>query len=98
VPKVKPIELYIEKITLKKALQNGLIDKLLQQIEKAGIEIAPVVIVIDPREERGLIKIGHNTPDEALQGGLRITFDPRISEHVIEVFKKVLEEVFTGER
>jgi len=98
VPKIKPVELYIEGITLKEALQNGLIDKLLQQIEKVSPKIVPVAIVIDPREESGLIAIGHNSPEEALQGGLRIKFDPRISEHVIEVFKKVVEEVFAGER
>jgi len=98
VSKVKPVELYIEKITLKKALQNGLIDKLLQQIEKAGIEAVPVAIIIHPQEESGLVAMIHSTSREALKGGLRIKFDPRISEHVIEVFKKALEEVFTGER
>jgi len=98
VPKTKLVELYIEGITLKEALQNGLIDKLLQQIEKAGVKIVPVAITIDPREEPGLIRIGHNTVEEALKGGLRISFDPRISEHVIEVFRKALEEVFAGEK
>jgi len=99
VSKTKPIEFYIEGITLKEALQNGLIVKLLQQVEKAGVKIVPAVITIDPLEEReGLIRIGHHAREEALKGGLRISFDPRISEHTIEAFKKALEEVFAGER
>ena len=85
---VRPVEFYVKGITLREALKKGLVDKLVQQLEKAGIKVKYVVLILDPEGEPGLIRIGHASSMEAEKGGLRISFDPDMSEKV----RKALEE------
>ena len=85
---VRAVEFYIKGITLREALKKGLIDKFVQQLEKTGIKVKYVALILDPEGEPGLIKIGHTSSMEAEKGGLRISLDPNMSEKV----RKALEE------
>ena len=92
--KAKPIEFYVKGVTLREALRNGLIDRFVQQLERAGIKVRFVALLIDPDGEPGLIRIGHSSSKEAEEGGLRISLDPDMSERVI----RALEEALSSER
>lgn len=90
---IKPIQYYIKSITLEKALRNGLIDKFINKLKENGIKVRFVSLILDPVGEPGLIKIGHATPKEAEEGGLRILLDPGMSERVV----RALMETFAKE-
>ena len=62
---VRPVEFYVKGITLKEVLKKGLIDKLVQQLEEAGIKIKYIALILDPEGEPGLIRRGHASSMEA---------------------------------
>ena len=76
--KARPIEFYVKGVTLREALKNGLVDRFVQQLERAGIKVRFVVLLLDPDNEPGFIRIGHSSRKEAEEGGLRISLDPNM--------------------
>ena len=87
VKRIKPIEFYIEGVTLREALKSGLVDSFVQRLEGAGIRVRFVALILDPVGEPGLIRIGHKSRLEAERGGLHISLDPDMSDRVIRALE-----------
>lgn len=93
--KIVPVEFCMKGITLREALKQGLIDKLVKSLEEAGIEVRFVALILDPVSEPGFIRIGHQSSEEIERGLLRISLSPNMSERTINIIKNVLERLYT---
>jgi len=91
---IKILQFYIKDTTLMNMLKEGLLYKYIQNLEKRGVMVRLVALALDPVGEPGYIFIGHERPEEAERGGLRISIDPRISDKVVEAVIEALKETF----